>query len=137
MDPLSVFASVGAILQISATIISLLNDIKDKPADARKLILELSSTSGLLQTLRSLGEERQEEAEWPKLWRSLLSQEGPISHLARALAVFRYKLSSSRDLRQTARSMKWPFTARETRELLATIERARSVIALALTADHL
>ena len=136
MDPLSVSAHMASIFSLSSSTVSLLNDVRDKPNDALKLILELSSLSGLLQSLLSLSEERQEEAEWPKLWRSLLSPRSPLVQLQQALEILNKKLSSSRNLRKTSREMRWPFPSVEMQEFLIELERAHSVIALALTVDR-
>lgn len=67
MNLLSVSASPVAMLQQSQTVITLLSDIKDKPVKARTLILELSNTLGLLQSLRFVEEKKQEETDWPKI----------------------------------------------------------------------
>ena len=137
MDPLSVSVGlVAAISQITTTI-SILSDIRDGPEDVGRLILELSSTSGLLQSLRSLGEKRQEEAEWPKIWRSLLSSGGAILELNFALADFTRSLSSARDLRQTKSRLTWHFQRTKRQKLLEMVKAANSVIAVSLTASQL
>ena len=137
MDPLSVATSLIATVSQLTTTISLLNDIQNKSEDVRKLILELSALSGLLQSLRSLGEKRQEEAHWPKLWRSLLSSNGPISELQSALEIFTRSLSSARDLGQTKIAWTWARRSTRIQEVRDVVERARSVIALALTVESL
>ena len=138
---MEVAGSLITTVSLLTTTISLLNDIQDKPEDVRSLILELSSISGLLQSLRSIGEKRREEADWPKIWRSLLSSESPISELQFALAEFTRSFSSARDLSQTHRKLKWGLVGGsrrvEMQRLLVTATNARSVIAITLTVDQM
>lgn len=137
MDPLSWSGSVIGTIGLIITTISLLNIIQNKPNDVRNLILELSSISGYLQSLRSLGEMRQEEAEWPKLWRVLLSSSGPISELHAELAPFARSLSFTRDLGQPYNSFKWLLKRSQLQNLLVKVERAKTEIAHALTMDQM
>ena len=144
MDGLSVAASMNATeTSINATLsqlnttVSLLNDMQNKPEDVRRLLLELSSISGLMQSLRLVGEKRQVEADWRKLWLPLLSPGGPISELQRALATLTRTLSSARDLGLAKRSWKRAFGRNEIQGLRAMTQNASTVIALALTVDGL
>jgi hypothetical protein len=50
-DPLSVTASIIAVLQLSSTVLRYLVDVKDTSADRKSLICEISSTRGILSTL--------------------------------------------------------------------------------------
>jgi hypothetical protein len=53
-DPLSVSASIVALLQLSATAIKFLRDMKDAPDDLRRLTIEVCSIKGLFLTLQDL-----------------------------------------------------------------------------------
>ena len=136
MDPISWSASLTVTVHLVTTAISVLSDIESKPEDVRSLILELSNVLGLLQSLRSLGEKRQEEAEWPKLWRQLLSPEGPILELYSELDSFMRPLSSARDLGRTEsrwKSSRGVVRQKEMQNLLSILMRARSMMATVLT----
>jgi hypothetical protein len=50
-DPLSVTASIIAVLQLSSTVLRYLVNVKNASADRKSLIREISSTHGILSTL--------------------------------------------------------------------------------------
>lgn len=52
MDPLSVTASVIAILQVTSEVINYLNDIKNAPKDCRKCVIKVVNLCNLLINLR-------------------------------------------------------------------------------------
>ncbi len=51
MDPLSMAASILAVVQLTATVLNYLNDVKDASKDRDKLSIEASSVYGLLTSL--------------------------------------------------------------------------------------
>jgi hypothetical protein len=51
-DPLSISASIIAVLQLSGTIIEYLNDVKGASEDRYRLLNEVASISGLLYFLK-------------------------------------------------------------------------------------
>ena len=52
MDPLSVSASIVALLQLSSTVIKYLSDVKGGPKELQRIRLEISSILSLLITLQ-------------------------------------------------------------------------------------
>jgi hypothetical protein len=58
MDPLSITASVIAIIQISTKIVSICADyiryVKDAPSDLRKIMLEAAAAKGIFEALSLL-----------------------------------------------------------------------------------
>ncbi|KAI9774470.1 MAG: hypothetical protein M1839_001703 [Geoglossum umbratile] len=53
-DPLSISASIVALLQLSTTVVRFLRDVKDAPDGLKRLMLEVCSVKGLLSTLQDL-----------------------------------------------------------------------------------
>jgi hypothetical protein len=52
MDPLSVTASIIAILQLTGTVIGYLNEVKDAPKECQRCMIEASNNQSLLMNLR-------------------------------------------------------------------------------------
>jgi hypothetical protein len=52
MDPLSITASIIAVLQLTGKLISYLSDVKNAPKDRIQCALEVSNLRNLLLTLR-------------------------------------------------------------------------------------
>lgn len=139
MDPLSISSSVIGLLSLSQATVSILNDMKDKTKEARGLMIEISTISGLLQSLRFLMEERQDEAGRSEIWLPLLSASGPIEQISRILTELIRKLSPARDSRrsQVGRSLRWPLKHEEIIDMLDNLGKLRSMISLALTGETL
>jgi hypothetical protein len=53
-DPLSITASIIAILQLSSAVVKYLKDIGGSESSKRTLMLEISETKGILETLKDL-----------------------------------------------------------------------------------
>ena len=56
MEPLSITASVIAVIQISSKIMSIcsdyIRDVKDAPSDLQKIMLEVATVKGIFEALR-------------------------------------------------------------------------------------
>jgi hypothetical protein len=59
MDPLSVTASVIAVLQLTNEVIQYLNDVKDAPKDCQQCVIEASNLLTSLISLRYRAEQVQ------------------------------------------------------------------------------
>ncbi|KAF1973464.1 hypothetical protein BU23DRAFT_554097 [Bimuria novae-zelandiae CBS 107.79] len=64
MDPLSVIASIIAVLQLSAKVLGYLSGVKDTSKDYAKYAVEASNVYGLLINLRSRLKEGSADAPW-------------------------------------------------------------------------
>jgi hypothetical protein len=58
-DPLSISAGIIAVLQLTASMVQYLNEMKDTSKDRQSLLVEISSVSNLLYTLKDLAERAQ------------------------------------------------------------------------------
>ena len=135
MDPLRVSSSLIAATSLSQRVISLLDAIKDRSKDESRLMVEISSTAGLLTSLNYLVSERRDEAQWPKIFVPLLSANGPIDSLVRELTSLAEKLSYGRN--RSVAPLKWKSKAVSIRSTLIEIERTRNLLTLAMQAEHL
>jgi hypothetical protein len=56
-DPLSTIANIIALLDLCAKVLKYLRNVKDRPKDCNHLMMEISSTKGILETLRETVED--------------------------------------------------------------------------------
>jgi hypothetical protein len=76
MDPLSVTASVIAILQLTGEVIAYLNDVKDAPKECQQCTIEASNLQNLLINLRYRLEQGQTGDPWFTAVRTLNVENG-------------------------------------------------------------
>ena len=136
-DPLSISASIIAVLELTASVVQYLSDMKDASKDRQTLLVEISSVSSLLYTLKDLAE----RAEWGDTWlatmKSLMVPNGPLEQFKVALEDLASILMPVNKLMKIGNAMTWPFQKKEIRNILNAIERQKTLFALALQNDHL
>lgn len=140
MDPLSVTASIIAILQLTSTVINSLNDAKDASKDQARCATEASNVYFLLTNLRyRLEEAKSENASWLTAVRALGVANGPLDQYRSALKQLQSKLTtaSASRLQNAGRALLWNFTKDEVASILSRIERLKSLTQIALEMDHL
>jgi hypothetical protein len=81
-DPLSVSASIAALLQLSETVVKYLNDVKDAQDDLKRLRAEVIIAVGFLSTLKVLAET---EETWLATVQSLNAPNGPLEQFRSSL----------------------------------------------------
>ena len=64
MDPLSISASIIAVLRLTGTVIRCLNDVGDAPEDRKRILAELHGIQGILFTLHDKATQVQEGDTW-------------------------------------------------------------------------
>ena len=134
-DPLSVTASIVAVLQLTAVVIKYTQELRTSSKDAGKLLLELSSLRGIIVGLEDLASS--DEA-WIETSKALIARpNGPISRLEYDLETLRAKLEPAVGIKKVQRSITWPFKQEELRSILDRIERLKSLFLLALEMDHI
>lgn len=140
-DPLSVTASIIAVLQLSSTVLRYLVDVKDASADRKSLIREISSTRGILGTLNeTVDDARVSDETWSATIRSLEDPDGPLNVLKTTLQQLATTLegsASATSIKKAANSLRWPFKQSEVEKILRVIERQKSTLSLALENDHI
>ncbi|KAF4627318.1 hypothetical protein G7Y89_g10840 [Cudoniella acicularis] len=133
-DPLSITASIIAILQLSSAVIQYLRDIGHSGGSKNSLLLEISATKGILETVKDLRANANQTD--PILENVELLQE-PLNNYEALLKKLENVLSTSSGLKKVGKALKWPFVKAEITETLTALERYKTLFGLALHANHL
>ncbi|KAJ6192456.1 ankyrin repeat domain-containing protein [Bipolaris maydis] len=136
MDPLSVTASIVAILQLSAKVLSYLNDVKDAPKDRAKCAVEVSNLHSLLLSLRFHLEEEEASQSCSVAVRELAVENGPLDEFKQALETLQARMTDGGRLKKASNALMWKFKKEEISEVLARIERLKTHILVALHMDQ-
>ncbi|KFY52229.1 hypothetical protein V496_08591 [Pseudogymnoascus sp. VKM F-4515 (FW-2607)] len=138
VDPLSVTASIIAVLQLTATLVSHVNDAKDAPSDQARFAKEAQSLSDLLTKLICRVNEGRDKSEgWYKEVEALGEPDGPLGQYGAALEKLRRKIKSREGLAKIGNVLLWKFIKEDVASILLQIERIKSLIQIALQMDHL
>lgn len=133
-DPLSVTASIIAVLQLTGTVVRYLGNVQDATGYKSRLLLQVSGAKGVLETLRDLSQESVQGD--PFLLTLGLLQE-PLKHHEVTLQRLETALAPAQGLKKLGKAFKWPFEKSEIVDILGSIERQKTLFGLALQADHL
>ncbi|KAF2180769.1 hypothetical protein K469DRAFT_692605 [Zopfia rhizophila CBS 207.26] len=93
MDPLSVTASIIAVLQLSAKVLEYLNNVKDAPKDRAQCAIETSNLYNLLFNLRIRVEEGDSMKPWYTAVRALAVENRPLDQFKQALETLQTKIT--------------------------------------------
>ncbi len=136
-DPLSVTASIAAILQLSRKIIQYLRDLKSTSRDRDTLLCEVASVTSFLSILKDQAQQADSSDTWRTTIASLDVPRGPLEQFKAALERLASKLAPSKGLEKIVNKLIWPFQKQEALEILNIIERQKSLFALAVVNDHM
>jgi hypothetical protein len=148
MDPLSITASVIAILGLAEKIISscrlYLSSIRDAPSDLRSILIEVSSLKSILDNLQFLATHGA-DGDHSQTTQDLNGPDGPIHGCWEALAKLENlfppttvpgsTVTKRRVTNISLAQLAWPFKKRHAAESLGQIRRHKSTITLSLTSD--
>ena len=135
--PLSVVASVIAVLQLTNKVIQYLNDVKDAPKDCQQCAIEASNLFAPLISLRYRAEQARSGDPWLEQLRKLNIKDGPLDQYKQALEQL-FSMVESRDrTRRMKRQLLWKFSKKEVTNILARMERLKSLVDVALQMDHM
>lgn len=142
MDPLSITASIIAVLQLTTKVLSYLNDVKDAPKDRMQCAIETSNVYNLLLNLQFRLEEstsRQGSSvePWYTAVRALAVEQGPLDQFKSALEALQTKLTDGRQRRKVGDALMWKFKKEDIVSILSRIERLKTLVEIALQMDHL
>ena len=135
MDPLSISASIVALVQLTGTVIEYLHGVKGAFEDCQNILSELTSVSGMLFILQDHAD--QQEDSWSLTLKLLSGSEGPLAQLRTSLGILVSKLSPVKGLKEVGKAFAWPFQKEEIKEILNTIERQKALLTLARQNDHM
>ena len=147
MDPLSLTASVIAIIQLADRIISVCKEyvttVKDAPNDLRVIIIEAGSVKCVLELLELLIP-RGDNDNISVILEKLRTSHGPIEGCKQALtaldSLFPVEVEclargKRRKILRSLKDLAWPFKEGKARRLLGDIGRHKATISLALTTE--
>ncbi|KFY41758.1 hypothetical protein V494_02806 [Pseudogymnoascus sp. VKM F-4513 (FW-928)] len=137
MDPLSITASIIAVVQLTGVVIKCLNDVKDTSKDRAQCAIEISNVSNLLVQLMWRLEEGSSNEGWYAKVQALAAPDGPINQYMTALEQLQSKLTSDTSRRTNIGSvLSWKLNKEEVANILMRIERLKSLTQIALEMDH-
>ena len=137
MDPLSISASIVALIQLSSTVIGYLSDVKDRRKEQQKIRLELCNTLPMLSILQDQAQQAEDGDEWSSTLLSLSAADGPIQQFQKALERLEHKLAPAKGVKKVGKAFIWPFEKAEIQGILSTIERQKLLFSLARQNDHI
>lgn len=137
MDPLSVTASIIAVLQLSAKVLGYLNDVKDASEDYKRCSVEAVNAHSLLMNLRFCLESGSADEPWYTAIRALGVENGPLDQYKQALEALQLKLTGRGRLQHVGKALVWKFKKEEITIILDRVERLKSLVGIALRMDHL
>lgn len=134
MDPLSITASIIAVLQLTSSILQVLNDVRCAYEGHAKLHAEIKSAKYILETLKNLSQDDKLGFAWEK---TLIMLEDPIKDFSEALETLLRKLKPANGVKKIGQAISFPFEKKEVTSILQSIERQKSLFALAIHNDHM
>jgi hypothetical protein len=137
MDPLSVTASIIAILDLAGKITKYLRAVKDAPQDRARCATEVSCLSHFLESLNYRLEESTPDKPWYAEVQKLSHKGGPLDQYKIALERLDAKVVTSEKNKHSVSVFLWKFVKDEVMEILARTERLKTLMQTALEMDHL
>lgn len=135
MDGVSAAASIIAVIQITGTVLRYLAGVKGASKEHEKIFNELSPVYHILLMLGDQADA--ENQSWNDTLHSLNLPNGPLRQLHVALETLATKLAPAEGLIKVGKILTWPFHEKETKDILATIERQKGLFLLARQNDHM
>ena len=137
MDGISIASFVIAILQVSAKVITYVNDIKDASEVCQQFQVEASHLNTLLLQLNGLIADAKPEDAWTKHTILLGRSDGLLRIYQSELVALQKKVKARKNGHDLFRKLAWKHVAEDVRKVLDTIERIKSVVIIALEMDHM
>ncbi|KAK7177829.1 hypothetical protein PSPO01_16121, partial [Paraphaeosphaeria sporulosa] len=137
MDPLSVTASIIAILQLSAKVLVYISDVRDAPKERSHCEAEISNLSALLRDLRDHVQTGDLSQLWYTAVAELAAPKGPLDQFKQALEALQDKITDGGRLKRVGEALLWKFKKEEIVSILDRIERLKTLVEVALQMDHL
>ena len=140
MDPVTVVGLVAAIVQLidtTSTAIKYVNDVKDAPKDRATLAREGSSLLALFIDLRYRVEEADSTSSWFTGVRSLAVEGGPLDELKCVMEELARKLKPATGVKKFSKALIWTLDKKDISDILAKMERLKTLVSLALQKDQL
>src|SRR5579871_61087 len=133
MDPLSITASIVAVLQLTSVVIRYLTDVKNAPKECQRCTIEACNLQNLLISLRYRLEQEQIDQPWFTAVRTLGVENGPLDQYKQALEQLQSKVMDFNNGGQKIRAqLSWKFSNAEVTVILGRMERLKTLVNIAL-----
>jgi len=136
-DPLSITASIIAIIQLTTKVVSYLQDVKHAPRECQQCAIEASNLLSLLINLRYHLESATKEDPWFTAVTALNVENGPFDQYRQALEELSCKVRIQEELEKIKRRVVWTLNKGEVERILQRMERLKGLVSIALELDHL
>jgi hypothetical protein len=144
-EPVSVVASVIAIIQISSKVIALCYSFRSRvttvPRDLLSITQELEDLIKLLQRLqeiaKGLGDPYSQSTDLSEALRLLNSQNGPLPRCQAELRALEVKLEPKTGIKAVGQALLWPLKEKDVRKAIERIAGFRASLTVALDADQM
>lgn len=135
-DPLSITASIVALLQLTKAAVDYIKDFKGGSEDRVRLRDSIWSTISILEMLKFRFEDAQTEGIEASL-ESKMNVKAPLRELEKILEKLVAKLAPAGRRGRAMQMITWPFDKGEVNNLLSNIESQKSFFALAMENEHM
>jgi hypothetical protein len=140
MDGLSAASSIIAVIQITASLASLLKDyytgIRDARADIQRLYYSMNSLRTVVTAIKQLNDRYEKSLVLAAL---LTDQDGPLQSVLLELKRIETKLGATPKDKpaRVLRSLKWPFQKADVEKMVLAIDSNKATLALQFTIENL
>ena len=137
MDPLSITASIPALIELASKLIAFLYSVKNASSEQTKLRNEVVIVSGLLTALDIRRKDMRADDEGFATMRALAVKGGAVDQCKESLERLMGKTDNDNvsGIEKLGRDLTWHFRRIEVNEALTSVERLKSSLSLALTND--
>jgi hypothetical protein len=137
MDPLSITASIIAILQLSTKVLAYLNDVKSASEERKQCAIEASNLYSLLLNLRFRLEDEGSRQPWYTAVRALAIENGPLDQYKQGLEILRSRMAEGSRLKKAGETLLWKLRKEEISGILSKMDRLKTLVQVALEMNHL
>lgn len=136
MDPISVTASIIAILQLSNKVVEYLTNVKDASKERQTCAIEVLNLHSLLLTLEFNLQGENANSSWHIAVRALAVENGPLDQFKQALETLQTRMTDGGRLKNAGDILMWKFKKEEVASILGRIERLKTLVGIAIQRDH-
>jgi hypothetical protein len=136
VDPLSISASIIALLELTGTVINYISDTKGVTDEWKRIVDETRNVHYLLFLLRDRAECPEQDS-WTETMKSLNMSNGPLEQFKVALGRLASTTKPQGTAKKIGKALMWSFKKEEVKDILSTIERLKSLFMLALENDNM
>ena len=134
-DPLSISASIVALLQITATVIGYVTDVSGANADCARIRDEMTAIHPVLKALKEKVDEAVAQGT-DDSFKTLKALGDPLDKFKKTMDSLEAKLEDHKGWRRVGDALVWPFRKSDVKEILDSIERYKGIFSLAMQNDH-